>query len=604
MADQQTVEAGASPGIGYARLAIGLVQGWLIYALLPTGPLHGLVQHLPPYGLAAIFAGLGLPPIVLIVSLGAFRTAVIAAWTATSVALASGLVGYGVWRLGASHQAVQSDFTAGPVVLALVFILHHLLEASVLDRRFVARYPSYFDPAWKHAVQLALSAAFSVVFWGLLWVGAGLFLLLNIHVLADLLPKLWFAGPASAGAFAAALHLTDVRPELVKGVRTVALTLLSWLSPLLLLLAGAFVITLPFTGLDPPWKTKAAAASLLGAASLMILLINAAYQDGTERPAAVLRWTVRAATGVVLVLVGLAWVGIGLRLRAYGLTPERVFAIAWAVIASGYALGYLLAALRAEPWMKPLERTNVGVAWLTVFLILMLFTPIADAYRLSVADQIRRLDSGAIDAAQFDYNFLRFRSGRFGTEALNRLAGRTGGGRDALIAKKAKDAKTFEFSGPFVRPQKLSAPDRAARLDVYPKGASLPDSFLAQEWSGDYTIPPCLTGISPQHCDAIVMDMDGDGAPEILVANGDIWAIPVFKANAAGGWSHVANIPTNNCSGVIEWLKAGRATTAPPAQLRDLVVSGIVFPTSAVNQTPNKCPGLPDAAAPGVKSKR
>ena len=81
------------------------------------------------------------------------------------------------------------------------------------------------------------------------------------------------------------MHLTDVRTGLVRGVRLVVLTLL----------AGAFLLTLPFVGLGGLWRTHAAASILLSSASALVLLINAAYQDGEAEVPVVLRWTVRIA---------------------------------------------------------------------------------------------------------------------------------------------------------------------------------------------------------------------------------------------------------------------------------------------------------------------
>ena len=105
------------------------------------------------------------------------------------------------------------------------------------EHRIIARYDAYFDAAWKLGVQLALAALFVGVFWGVLWLGAGLFDLIELSFLSTLLQKAWFAIPASALATAAALHLTDERARLVAGIRAVALVLLSWLLPLMALLA-------------------------------------------------------------------------------------------------------------------------------------------------------------------------------------------------------------------------------------------------------------------------------------------------------------------------------------------------------------------------------
>ena len=45
--------------------------------------------------------------------------------------------------------------------------------------------------------------------------------------------------------------------------------------------------------------------------------------------------------------------------------------------------------------------------------IVAFFTPIADPARLAVADQVRRLESGRVAPAQFDFTSLRFDGARY-----------------------------------------------------------------------------------------------------------------------------------------------------------------------------------------------
>ena len=122
--------------------------------------------------------------------------------------------------------------------------------AGAVDRRLIARYPTYFDVSWKYGVQIVLVGLFTGAFWLLLWLGAALFALIKIDFLSTLLQKPWFSVPATTLAFAAAIHVTDVRVGIVRGARTLSCNLLSWLLPLMVLIAVGFVATLPFTGLE------------------------------------------------------------------------------------------------------------------------------------------------------------------------------------------------------------------------------------------------------------------------------------------------------------------------------------------------------------------
>jgi hypothetical protein len=171
---------------------------------------------------------------------------------------------------------------------------------------------------------------------------------IRIRYLIELIERPWFYAPATTVVLAYAIHVTDTRTELVRGVRTLTLTLLAWLLPMMTALALAFRLALPFTGLQPLWNTQRATATLLVAAAALIFLINAAYQDGQsgESIARVVHYSRGAAALVLVPLVALAAYGLTLRAQQYGWTPQRIIAGACVVVASCYAVGYALAAVR------------------------------------------------------------------------------------------------------------------------------------------------------------------------------------------------------------------------------------------------------------------
>lgn len=564
-----SVEDGPADGreaqrIGAIRMVVGLVQGLALY-LLTESYGHKVWPGTDPVLYAALDAAVLFAPLVLIAGLTSFRRPVLIGWTLASAAIAAGLAGYEAWRNVGDPMAYTYwpwGMTQGePLTAAVLFIGNHLLEASEADRRFIAAYPSYFSPAWKHALQGVLSVIFTAIFWGLLYLGAALFKLIHITLLADMIGKPWFYWPATGVAFAAAVHLTDVRPAVVQGVRVVALTLLAWLTPLMAVLAGGFLLALPFTGLQPLWQTKAAATILLSAASMLILLVNAAYQDGEKPPTAVLRWAVQAAGVILVPLVVLAGIGLWLRIHQYGLTPQRILASAWAVIVVAYAAGYGFAAVRPGGWMKPLERTNVAAAWLILLVVALLFTPIADPARLSVADQVGRLEAGRIKPEAFDYIFLRFRAARYGREALAKLAAR----KDAIGSLAATAQKQqYLWQAPAVAPQQL-----ASHFTVYPVGSTLPEGFTDQDWTTTYL--PCVQTVD-KRCDAYLVDLDGDGAPEVLVAAFSNENLFVFDRGPDGKWSQTGYL--NGCPVDLKALQAGQAHAVPAEPRSDLEVAG------------------------------
>jgi len=231
-------------------------------------------------------------------------------------------------------------------------------------------------------------------------------------------------------------------------------------------------------------------------------------------------------------------------------------------------VGYVVAAARSGALLHGVEGTNVVTALVVVGLLLVLNSPIADPDRISVTDQVSRLQSGRISPDEFDFAFLRFGSGRYGTRALEQLATHAQGPQAAVIAEraaKALHATTLAQVSP--GKQHISAQQRADNITVIePAGGTLPDSFLRQDWSAlqlPWLVPQCLAASAK--CEAIVADLDGDGRPEILLFGVPGGPAAAFKANDAENWEFVGTIANAACPGVRDALRAGHFEIAQPA---------------------------------------
>jgi hypothetical protein len=339
-----------------------------------------------------------------------------------------------------------------------------------------------------------------------------------------------------------------------------------------------FIAALLFTGLEPLWATRRAASILLIAAAVLIFLINAAYQDGRAEslPATALRYAGVIAAIVLLPLVALASYAVLLRVRQYGWTPERIAAVACVVVAACYGIGYVVAVARSGLALRGLEPTNLLTSLIIVGIILLLRSPVADPDRLSVMDQVAALEAGRTPPDKFDFAFLRFGSGRFGMDALHQLAvAASGPGADAvkeraagaLLAKSAYDINAWA--------QRVTPKSLTANITVIsPSGASLPESFLSQDWKAfqrRWLLPSCLN-VATAKCEALLVDLDGDGQPEVLLFN-----LPgvgaAFKADADNTWKFLGTINNTNCLGVRAALLAGQFEVVK-STLKDIEVAG------------------------------
>lgn len=580
--DRPFVPAGGALFAG--RLLIGALQGILLQQVLPA-PFWGVAPDPHPYWTSITALCLLLVPGAVMLAMPALTARRAAACAALLCAVFAGLAAYHVWCLsgGAASGGDLAGGVTAKVVLGLFhplfsawFIAQALLVAGVRDGRAIARYAIYFDVAWSQAAQIVLGAIFALLLWGVLLLGAELFAIIGLHGLMETVEKRWFVLPLLSTGFAASVNVTDLRVVLLRTSRSLFLTLAAWLLPVLAGLSAAFLLALPVTGLSLLWATHHAGGFLVAAAFLLVLLINAVFGDGTEAtaPSRVLRWCASGACFLLAPMVGLAGYGALSRTGQYGLTPARIFQLADVLVAGVYAVCYPLAALRAGPWLGGLRRANIGAAYLVIGLVLALWSPLADPWRLSVADQVARLRDGRVAAEKFDYAFLR-RSGRYGQAALREMqAGWTG--RDAEIVKRL--AAGAGIAGRNETLDRLTGPQLADRrravLTVYPAGVALPDSLLQQVFPPDvFVLPACLRSAALK-CDAIMLDIMGQGRPQVLLVPAQSWApLALLVQDSEGGAWAVAATATlpPGCSDMVDRLRQGQFSIAA-RKIPDLAV--------------------------------
>ena len=563
----------AGPLLFPIRLIIAVIQGgvlWWLFHSANSAPFY-LEQAARswPASQPLVFAPLALVfcfvPILLLAGVGRMRPRTLTIWAVAAAAVLALLGWHDVARQSAETLQNSPFFSASLFFFsaAALFISHHLILPADAERRWIASFPAYFDTAWKAGVQLALSIGFTGAFWLLLHLGAALFKVIGLNFLDLLIGEDWFNIPVTCLVFAIAVHLTDVRDGLIRGVRTVVLMLLSWLLLVMTVLVAGFLIALPFTGLSGLWNTGNGTSLVLAAAAALIILINTAYQDGRpdNLPPRVLQVAVRIAALLITPLIILAFWGLALRIGQHGLTPDRIVALACAVVGLSYAFGYGVAALRpfwrrGSAWMAPLERANVWTAVLAVGLILALFSPLADPARLSVADQVARLERGVVSPEHFDYRFLRFESGKAGLAALTRLSNSP----DADVAHRAREVAAAENRW---EDAATGAPERTPVFEVWPAAAALPDGFISSidMDDGRYQCTP------DSQCVARTMDLNGDGEPEVLVATRN--SITLWTHGVDGVWKGDNSFNIGDCSGAKR-----------PADYRDVLRSDRLRPVA------------------------
>lgn len=349
-------------------------------------------------------------------------------------------------------------------------------------RRFP--YPRLHAHAWTDAVIGAASLAFVGITFLLAWLIAGLFDVIGIEVVKDLLEESWFGWMLAGFAFGASVGLLRERDALVGTLQRLVMVVLGVLAPVL---AGAlllFLLSLPFTGLGELWDSSVPATPLmLVAGAGAILLANAVIGDGKKDGGAddratnrVLRLSSLVLVLCVLPLAIIAAVSLGERIDQYGWTPERM----WGVVAVAVAIGYGLVGwwtvikARAEfdELLRPLQ-TKLALGLCGVALLLAL--PILDFGAISANSQMKRYAAGRTPPADFDWEAMAFEFGPAGRRQLQQIV-RSGSPDQRKLAATALASETrYEVETDVAKSASLANLDRFLR--VVPQGAKVPPAL-------------------------------------------------------------------------------------------------------------------------------
>ena len=323
------MNASASRAVLVARVLTAAIQAAALYLLTDAAKAPLSWPATQPAAFVPLLVVFSYIPLLLLLGFGQVRARPLALWATVAAIIVVGLAVHDALRGRApDYTGAESFWPSAQLLLVLtgsLFVAHVLVIDSIIEKRLLISYPRHFDTAWKFAVQCGLAAVFVGVFWGVLHLGAGLFRLVNITYFTRLITKLWFVFPATTVALAVAIHVTDVQPALIRGARSMALTLFSWLLPLLVAILLGFLVSLPFISLAPLWKTHFATALLLTAAGLLVFFINSCHQDGGAEQSRSRIKRIAAMVGAAeLVLLAIA---VCPSLPARGIGPEAVATI-------------------------------------------------------------------------------------------------------------------------------------------------------------------------------------------------------------------------------------------------------------------------------------
>lgn len=479
-------------------------------------------------------------------------------WSAAFAVLA-GLVVASViyWNGGPGRWEANDGWRLFCGMLAIA-IAAPLFQTIRDEGRRALPYAAVHDHAWTNIVLGGLTLAFLGVVWLLAWLLSALFGLIGIDLLKRLLEKAWFGWTMSGAALGAGMALLRDQGRIVRQFQRVVIVVLSVLAPILAAGLAIFLIATLFTGLKPLWEaTRDTTPILLGCFAGAFILANDVIGDGPEDEARnpLLRWAGVVLAVVMLPLAVIAAISTGLRLDQYGLTPSRLWALTFIVIACAVGLAYWVSLARKRlNWAEAARPANLNLAIGLCGLMLILSTPLVSFGALSAGSQIARLEAGKVVPDRFDWAALAFDFGPAGRKAIERL------GKSDNPAIRAQAAKALAAKDRWTLAEAARVSARKADLtnqhdrgtgrgtvSIVPTTLRLPDE-LVEAVARDF--PDCGGGATNNRC--VIRYVAGESTAIVTTwwAGCDTCAPATgyFTRTNDGAWVSAARRPTNSFS--------------------------------------------------------
>jgi hypothetical protein len=565
-------------------LLAAVIQGWVLYWLHHSIKFH----HWPATDQAWLVPLYALALFIPVTTQLLSRYAQAAILWRFMLALAAAFFYFG-WHFGAHVSSGLSRYPGDPewpLSLALLFGVLWLLvlpfaQSRLTTGQWASDYRSLFTHAWHNKLMLAEAALFTGLFWLLLFLWQMLFHLLKIDFFRELFEEPIFIYPVTALTFGCAMHLIGSVTQLTSVVLEQLLNLLKWLATIaaaiLTLFTIALVLNLPgllFTGqkaIDATW--------LLWLVAVMVLLLNAAYRDGTVvQPYP--KWVARclkAAVPLMVIIALTALYALIVRSRHYGLTVERVWAFVVASTALLYSVGYSIAVFRKGAWLGAIARVNVIVAVALIVVISAALTPLLSPYRLAANSQFQLVQGRGLKAIEspdasrmrvpsYGQNsplrYLRFDAGQYGRARLTELAD-SYAGADADTVRRSATAMLAQTTR-YGSVERADVADVLKKLRIYPADRTLDQALID-------TLKTDLSRPGSEGTAGIFIDLNEDKIDEFVLLTP--YRGRVYQ-DRLGKWVYVGDVFLNSrgaTGDLIDDLAKGNVS-ARPSTWSDLVI--------------------------------
>ncbi|WP_336285409.1 DUF4153 domain-containing protein [Citrobacter arsenatis] len=551
----------------WGMISIGLLQGILCYLLM---------TYLVPHNDGWLFYG--MPATIalssaLLLTVVSFKQRALWYWMALIFVAVLAMSVWLKWQIEGSDRWRQNDIFMlyGWRLLLMAMLALPWIQYSLQASRQQTRYAQFYTSLWLNALTLLIVFISNGLFWLVLLLWSEMFELVGITFFKTLFFETdWFVYVAVGLITALAVVLARTQSRLVVAVQKLLTFIATGLLPLVVLLALMFMLTLPFTGLEAI-SQRVSAGGLMSTLTLLLLLLMAIVREPQKEalpyPGA-LRYLIKCSLVVAPIYMLIAGWALWVRIQQYGWTPERLHGVLVVCVLLVWAFGYLASILRRG--RNPLAfqgQVILCVSLLALGLLILLSSPVIDAWRISVNSHMGRYHSGKIKPDQVSLYMLD-RSGKPGRAALEALQKDVAFNQDG---KRRRDLNSL-LQGSRDPIQGLTATQLAPKVTIAPGSKQPDETFWTYVKGQSYRITSC---VEKNACVLVDQDLNADGKPEqVLYAFGD--GVSLVFGLRENKWDllAVAELPEGFNKDKLLQAVANHQLASAPRIWRDITIDG------------------------------
>ncbi|HCE8851418.1 TPA: DUF4153 domain-containing protein [Citrobacter freundii] len=550
---------------------IGLLQGALCYLLM---------TYLVPHNDGWLFYGMPATIAItsaLLLTVVSFKQRALWYWMALIFVVVLAMSAWLKWQVEDSDKWRQHEVFMfyGWRLLLMAMLALPWIQYSLRASRQQTRYAQFYTQLWLNTLTLLIVFISNGLFWLVLLLWSEMFKLVGIPFFSTLFFDTdWFGYVAFGLITALAVVLARTQSRLVTAVQKLLTFIATGLLPLVALLALMFILTLPFTGLEAI-SQRVSAAGLMSTLTFSLLLLMAMVGEPQKEallyPGA-LRYLIKCALAVTPIYTLIAGWALWVRIQQYGWTPERLHGVLVVVVLLAWSVGYLVSILRRG--YNPLEiqgKVILGVSLLALGLLVLLSSPVIDAWRISVNSHMGLYHSGKIKPDQVSLYMLDH-SGKPGRAALEVLQKDVAFNQDS---KRRRDLNSL-LQGSRDPVKELTATQLVSKVVIAPGSEKPDDAFWTFVKAQGYRITSCA---EQNACVLVSQDLNADGHPEqVLYAFGDGESLVFGMQKNKWDLLAVARLPEGFNKDKLLQAVANQQLGSAPRIWRDITIDGKRLP--------------------------